>query len=229
MELYGKQHRSIPQKTIIHVLELALLWLSFWILFQSGSEHAARSFGLAVSPDNGLRRQIIFAFNLVIFFRMSYTLFGLLKRYIPWEECFSIPMAFALYYVGFSILVLPARAPVGALDYFAMVLFLTGCILNTGGEMLRKIWKEQPENKGRIYTGGFFQYARHINYFGDLLWVSGYAIITRNNYSVLIVIFLFSFFAFYNAPKLDQYLEKKYGDAYRQYAAKTKMLIPFIY
>lgn len=36
MELYGQQSKSILQKSIIQLVEILLLWLSFWILFQNG-------------------------------------------------------------------------------------------------------------------------------------------------------------------------------------------------
>jgi protein-S-isoprenylcysteine O-methyltransferase Ste14 len=101
--------------------------------------------------------------------------------------------------------------------------------LNSGGEILRDKWKKKPENKGKIYTGGFFKYSRHINYFGDLVWVSAYAILTRNLGPVIIPVLLFIFFAFINAPKLDRYLKQKYGKSYDDYASKTKILIPYIY
>ncbi len=108
-------------------------------------------------------------------------------------------------------------------------IFPTLSVLNTGGEILRNQWKKNPDNKGKMYTGGFFKYSRHINYFGDLLWVTAYADITRNWYAVSIPVLLFCFFAFYNAPKLDKHLRDKYGKDYDDYASKTKMLIPFIY
>ena len=84
-------------------------------------------------------------------------------------------------------------------------------------------------NKDKIYTEGFFKYSRHINYFGDILWVAAYALVTKNWYAATIPIILFCFFALYNAPKLDKYLKDKYGKSYEEYAKKTKMLIPYIY
>ncbi|HKJ67827.1 MAG TPA: DUF1295 domain-containing protein [bacterium] len=126
------------------------------------------------------RRIVIFAFNIIIFLRMAYMMFFLLKRKIAWEESISLPIAFAIYFIGFSLFALPAAEPPGGPDWFAIALFVTGCVLNTGGEILRDRWKKQPENQGKIYTGGFFKYARHINYFGDILWVTAYALMTRN-------------------------------------------------
>ncbi len=115
------------------------------------------------------------------------------------------------------------------IDYLGILVFIHGCVFNTSGEIQRNIWKRKPENTAKIYTQGFFKYSMHINYFGDLLWVTGYAIITQNWYSILIPAFLFGFFAFYNIPMLDKYLHDKYDGNFEEYAKKTKRLIPFVY
>ncbi|MEO5642163.1 MAG: DUF1295 domain-containing protein [Bacteroidia bacterium] len=229
MELYGTQSKSIPQKAVIHLTEILLLWLSYWILFQNGGNWFGRLLHFQNQNGGFGRRAIVFIFNIIIFFRLGYMMLFLLKRKIPWEESISVPFAFAVYYIGYSLFVLPVSKVIDGLDYFAILLFLTGCVLNTGGEVLRNKWKKNPDNKGKIYTQGFFKYARHINYFGDILWVTAYAIITRNWYAATIPVFIFCFFAFYNAPKLDNYLKDKYGMEYEDYANKTKMLIPFIF
>lgn len=229
MDLYGQKSKSIPQKIVIHLIEILILWLSYWILFQSGGVWAEKYLHIPNATENMDRRIIIFTFNIIIFFRLAFMMIVLLKRKIPWEESVSIPFAFALYFVGFPLFVLPTSVPIAGLDYFAIGLFIIGCVLNSGGEILRNEWKKQPNNKGKIYTKGFFRYSRHINYFGDILWVSAYALITKNWYSITIPILLFGLFAFYNAPKLDKYLKDKYGKGYEEYAKRTKMLIPFIY
>jgi len=229
MDLYGKTSKSIPQKIILHVIELLLIWLSYWILFQKGGTWFESHLHIHNAGGNESRRMILILFNVIIFLRISYTMIFILKRKIPWEESISVPLAFALYFIGFPLFVLPKSIPIDALDYLAIAIFVIGCVLNTGGEIMRDRWKRRPGNKGKIYTGGFFRYSRHINYFGDILWVIAYAMITRNWYSVTIPIFLFCFFAFYNAPKLDSYLQCKYGEEYEAYAKKVKMLIPFIY
>lgn len=151
----------------------------------------------------------------------KYTKTFLLRRRISWEETFSIPLAFALYFVGFALLVLPEDTAMDILDYAGILIFLAGSFLNTTSEIQRERFKENPSNKGKLYTGGLFRYSMHINYFGDLLWVTGYAILTRNWYSAIIVLLLFCFFVFYNIPKLDSYLASKYREAFKEYTAKT--------
>lgn len=229
MDLYGQKSKSIPQKIIIHILEIGFLYLSYTILFGAGGNFVQHKLGITNASGGMGRRTIIFVFNIIIFFRLAFMMFFLLKRKIPWEESISVPFAFALYYIGFSLFVLPSGESIGLPDYLGMLLFLVGCILNTGSEVLRNQWKKNPVNKGKIYTKGFFKYSMHINYFGDFLWVSAYSILTRNWYSISIPVFLFCFFVFFNIPKLDQYLEKKYGEDYKKYANETKHFIPFIY
>lgn len=204
MDLYGQKSRSIPQKITIHLIEILILIGSWWILFKRGGPWVETHLHIPNATENIDRRIIIFIFNIIIFLRLAYMMIVLLKRKIPWEESVSVPFAFAVYFIGFPLFVLPVSAPIDGLDYFAIGLFITGCVLNTGGEILRMQWKKKPKNKGKIYTGGFFKYSRHVNYFGDILWVSAYALLTKNWYSITIPVFLFCFFAFYNAPKLDK-------------------------
>jgi steroid 5-alpha reductase family enzyme len=229
MELYGKHSNSLVQKLLIHFLEIILLYISFWLLFQDGGTWVKENLHITNTTSNYNRRIVLFSFNIITFFRFSYMMFVLLKRTIPWEESLSVPFAFALYFVGFSLFLLPVSHVLDTFDFIAILLFIFGSVLNTRSEILRNNWKKQPENKGEIYTGGLFKYSRHINYFGDLLWVSAYAILTRNIYAVCIPILLFCLFAFYNAPKLDNHLKNKYGKTYEEYAKRVKMLIPFIY
>lgn len=229
MDLYGQKSKSIPQKIVIHLLEIIFLWISYRILFQDGGPWVEQHLHIHNATQDTGRRWVIFAFNIIIFARLAYMMFFILKRKIPWEESISVPVAFAVYYIGFSLFVLPVSRTIDVLDYLAILLFVIGCVLNTGGEILREQWKKKPENKGKIYTEGFFKYSRHINYFGDILWIAAYALVTRNWYSVTVPVFLFGFFAFYNAPKLDKYLNEKYGESYVGYARKTRMLVPFIY
>ena len=225
MDMYGQKDKSIPQKTVMKLFEFIILAVSFRILFGSGYTEIT---GYRGEPGLFSRHALLFVFNCIVFIRMTFTMFYLIKRKIPWEEAFSIPFAFALYYIGFAMLGYTCRTELSFLDDIAIALFLSGSYLNTGSELARDKWKKDPANKGKLYTIGLFRYSMHINYFGDLLWVIAYAIVTRNIYSVFIPVFLFSFFAFYNIPKLDKYLAGMYGKQFEEYSMRTKKFIPFI-
>ena len=141
----------------------------------------------------------------------------------------TVPFAFAVYYLGFAILVLPNRSALGPPDYLGVTVFVIGCVLNTGGEWQRHRFKQHPANKGKLFTGGFFRWSMHINYFGDILWVTGYALVTGNPWSAVIVLMIFGFFAFYNIPMLDRHLEEHYGEQFTDYAQRTKKLVPWVW
>lgn len=224
MEMYGEKGRSLTQKAIIVAAEVGLIALSYLVLFASAFA-GWRAFGQDPSVPRNLT---LFVFNLVVFARFLLTLFAFLERHIPWEEAFSVPMAFALYLVGFPLMAQPAAVPFGWLEIVGIALFVTGSSVNTFSELSRKRWKARAENRGKLYTGGLFSLSMHPNYFGDLLWVSGYACVTHNPYAPLIPTLLFFFFYFYNVPKLDAYLREHYGEPFRAYERRTKRLIPFL-
>lgn len=229
MELYGNESRSLPQKIIIVVLEIFFLFVACRILFNSWGVIIYEWLSLPVPEGNYNRNIVNFAFSCIIFLRFSFMMFFLLKRKIPAEEAISIPFAFSLYYIGFALFTIDSNIFLQGVDYAGIVLFAIGCFINTFSELQRHQWKKRPENKGKLYTEGLFRYAMHINYLGDVMWVIGYAIISRNIWAWTIPAFLFGFFVFYNIPKLDEHLKRKYGHQFDEYISKTKRFIPFIY
>ena len=136
MDLYNKKDKSVPQKVIILFLELLILGVSYWILFSGGY--------LKIFPSSGpihgneIRHLILFVFNIIVFLRMCITILYLIKRHIPWEETFSIPFAFAIYYIGFSLLGYKSQLSIDFIDIIAFALFLIGSYLNTGAEISRE-------------------------------------------------------------------------------------------
>ncbi|MEO9168871.1 MAG: DUF1295 domain-containing protein [Aestuariivirga sp.] len=229
MDIYSQKGPALAQKLTLTFMELLLIAFSAWIMFGAGENFIAHIFGFQPAAALPMRRWIIFAFNVIVLLRMAFMMFVLMKRTIPWSEALSVPFAFAIYYVGYALLVLPSRAELGALDYFAIALFVFGSYLNTGGELGRYFFKRDPANKGKLYTTGLFSYAMHINFFGDILWVSAYALITQNWWSVPIPIAIAAMFAFANVPMLDKHLAQHYGAQFSAYAARTKKLVPFIW
>ncbi len=69
----------------------------------------------------------------------------------------------------------------------------------------------------------------HINYFGDIVLFTGFAMVTHNLSMLVIPMIMAVNFVFNIIPTLDRYLERKYGNEFRDYARKTKKLIPLAY
>ena len=110
-------------------------------------------------------------------------------------------------------------------------LYVIGILTELVSEVQRKRFKTDPKNRGKAYTGGLFQWARHVNYGGYTLWRAGYAI-AGGGYAlgVLVGAFFLADFAQRGVPALDAYCEKRYGEDWQQFKAQTRWrLIPFVY
>lgn len=229
MDLYGKYASSWPQKSVLVALELVFLALAAWLLFGAGGPLVAGLFGWPVAEATPARYWVIFFFSLIVLIRMGFMMAVFMKRAMPWSEAFTVPFAFALYYVGFAVLVLPATGPFDWIDALGIALYVLGSVFNTGGELQRHAFKKDPANTGKLFTGGFFALSMHINFFGDILWVAGYALVSHNWWSSLIVVFIVTFFTFYNVPMLDRHLADNYGADFEAYRKRTKRLVPFVW
>jgi protein-S-isoprenylcysteine O-methyltransferase Ste14 len=54
-------------------------------------------------------------------------------------------------------------------------LFVAGMGIEIYSEYERKVFKDDPKNKGKLYTGGLWSTTRHANYFGYTLWRAGFS------------------------------------------------------
>ena len=197
---------------------LVLLALAGWIYLGHG-----------VTPGDPARRLVLFLFGAVLWVRLLLTAFVFLKRRIDWSESGGVILAMALYQVGFALLGAGDRQPLSASDAGAIALFVLGGWLNTGAEWQRWRFKADPAHRGKLFTQGLFRLARHINYFGDTLWVTGWALLTRNGWSLLIPVLLVGLFVFSQIPMLARYLQERYGSQYTEWARTTRRFIPFVY
>ena len=188
------------------------------------------SFLKPFTVSGNFTRQIIITFFCWFYvLRLFFTVFVFLKRKWEWSEVLIVStlMSIALFaltrYGGNS------DQPIGLLDYFSIFLYLFGSWLNSWSEYKRYVWKKEKSNKGRPYTVGLFKYSMHINYFGDVLLFAGFALMTWR-FSLLIIPLVMTLnFVLNIIPRLDKYLVQKYGDEFKEYAANTKKLIPWIY
>jgi steroid 5-alpha reductase family enzyme len=176
-----------------------------------------------------VRRILIAACLIIYFLRLQMTVWIFQKRLWTWLETImiSILMTFALFV--FAKIGGNNKQAVGIIEIIGVLLYLSGSCINTFSEYARHVWKLKAENKGRLYTGGLFRFATHINYCGDIVLFTGFAMITHRFGVYIIPLAMTVNFIFNIIPSLDRYLEKKYGDEFRDYSKKTKKLIPLIY
>ncbi|KAJ3808612.1 hypothetical protein EV368DRAFT_84845 [Lentinula lateritia] len=109
-------------------------------------------------------------------------------------------------------------------------LYAIGMLLEWGSELQRLKFKKDPRNKGRVYTGGLFALARHINYGGYVLWRAGFAMAAAGwAWGAFIGGLHTYYFVKAGIPELDDYCSKKYTGQWARYKkAAPYKLIPFV-
>jgi protein-S-isoprenylcysteine O-methyltransferase Ste14 len=224
--MYGEKEKSFLPRAFLIANHLVAILIVYWLLFGGG---IGNKFGFAWASGDQLRRILLYACSVVYFVRIILTTFILLNRKMDWSEVWTVVVWLYFIHITFALLGGMQTSSVGLIEIIGIVLYLVGSYLNTGSEIARKVWKQNPANKGKLYTEGLFRYSMHINYFGDLVLFTGFALVTHNLFSFIIPALMFIFFATINIPLLDKYLAKKYGKEFVEYSRKTKKFVPFIY
>ena len=223
---------SRSQKAVFWGLHSVILLLSTWLVF-GGLQSLASWFGQTVQWTDPVRARILLFCTLIYFVRHGITLFYLLARRVEWGEVFGLAVFFALFEIGLLVVgggvFRDSPIALSWLDIFALMLYLTGSILNSASEIQRKLWKDDPSNKGHCYTAGLFKFSMHINYFGDVVLFTGWSLLTASFWTLGLPILMLLMFMFMHIPPLDEYLAERYGDEFKVYAARTKRLIPLVW
>ena len=227
--MHGIKETSNTLRILWFVSHSIFLYIAYLICFDDKLLWLNSILDVDFPDGNFYRRCCLWAFGVMMYIRMNLTTFHLLKRKINIDEFFGVIIAYATYQIGFVLLGGWNTTGFGMLDYLGILLFIIGSYLNTYSEFQRRRFKKDPNNTGKLYTLGLFQFARHINYFGDMCWVIGWAIVTHNIWSIFIPILLTLGFIFLFIPELSRYLETNYADEYLDWKKETKKLIPFIY
>ena len=227
--LHGNYHRSMARRTLWQVFHFLLVWLVYWLLFGGGLRRTSSWVGQSWTPGDLTRRILVFLTSLILFLRWGLTNFYLLKRNMPWTEILVVCLELSLIHGAYALLGGQVAQPVGTIEFIGVGLFVMGSYLNTGSELQRAQWKRDPKNTGRIFDQGLFQYSMHINYFGDVVWSTGMALISGSLWMFLVPCYMCCGFLFLHIPRLDKHLQESYGQQYEEYAARTNRFIPFLY
>ena len=229
LKIYGDKRGSTAQRTVLQIFSWGSVCGAFWFYFLGGSGVIASASGTTFSEASLLRRGLLLGCAVIYAARLVITQTVFLKRRFGWSECMTVSIWVAIIHGVMVYLGGTNPAPIGPVALVGAVLFLIGSYLNTGSEWMRMVWKRRPENKGRLYTEGLFKYSMHINYFGDFVLFTGFAMIAGRLYAFVIPLLMASFFIFFNIPVLDRYLASHYKDEFPAYASKTAKFFPFIY
>ena len=224
-----KISKSPVQKITFASIHLLAILTSLFILFFDKQNFISSIFGQPKIESSVISRIIIFFCGFLYFVRHVFALFVLIKRKVEWNEVFIVAPMIILYQVLFAILTIYNKALFSSFDWIWIGLFVFGSYLSTWSELRRMIWKKDKSNKGKIYSQGLFKYSMHIDYLGDTILFTGFALLTGCIWALSVPVFITLGFVFFHIPDLDKYLEERYKEQFVEYKSKTKKFIPWIY
>lgn len=227
--MHGEYDQTIAPRILLAASLAAALGMTGWLLLGGGLDGLRANWGTDWTLASAARRWLIFGAAAVYFLRVLVTSFYLLKRKMGWGEAALISVWVAVIDLLFAMLGGFNPSAAGFVTWLGIVLYAVGSYLNTGSELQRKRWKEHPENRGNLFTGGLFRYAMHINYFGDEVLFTGFALITGRLWALLVPLLMLAGFVFFNIPELDRHLQAHYGAEFEAYAHRTRRFVPFVY
>ncbi|MBC8323848.1 MAG: DUF1295 domain-containing protein [Candidatus Marinimicrobia bacterium] len=227
--MHGEYGKSFPQKTFLTVNHLIAILIVGWLLFFGGIQIVFGWFNAETTNGNYGRNLLLILSATIYFIRLMATSFYLTKRRMDWDEVISVAVWIYILHVSFALMGGSRLGALGFVEWLGVALYMVGSWLNTGSELARHRWKQNPENVGKFYHKGLFGLSRHINYFGDTVLFTGYALITGNPWALILPVIMTALFIFMHIPMKEKYLSERYGTDFQTYASKTKKLFPFIY
>lgn len=177
---------------------------------------------------NLLQTHVLAIAGFVYILRVYLLALYLLRRDISFEEIVVVMLAF--FPLVLSSFALNRTESTTAIQLvFGVAAYAIGSFLNTYSELQRKRWKMQPGHKGCCYTQGLFSASRNINYFGDVVLFSGWAMLTGVWWNAWVPIFMFLSFWFYHIPEKEKYLANRYAKEWPSYKKQTPWaLVPYV-
>lgn len=226
--MYGTYDSSTAAKTLVTTLHTAAVAGAAWFLL-AGYDTVAGWFGADVDHATATRVALLITLSAVYFGRFLVTSFVTLKRTMPMAEAVTVGVWVIVIHATMAVTGGTNPADVGFVTWLGVALYVLGSYLNTGSELQRLVFKRDPANRGKLYTGGLFRFTMHPNYLGDVVLFSGFALVTGVVWAFAIPLIMAAMFVFINIPALDKYLAGHYGDDFQRYAAKTAKLVPYLY
>ncbi len=116
----------------------------------------------------------------------------------------SLPILFVSVYGG------PELGPVG---YVAVLIWLFGFTLELARDFALDTFRSDPDNHGKLLTGGLFRYVRHPHYSGEILMWTGLAVLALpvspiSFLAFLSPVYLLLYFLWFQIPEAEARLAK---------------------
>jgi len=224
-------------KTIITSGMFLSISLSAILLFTDAGSSAIES------GNYQLSNRILFFIALFIFqFRFFYLINFIKKNKVTHQRVSNLKRPFVTDAISgiFLFFVLPLVLTHlnikfnQSLDYWYLlffIIYIIGTNITIISEYQRRKWKLKNNAEPKLYTKGFFKYARYINYFGEILSQPALWYLATGIWWISLIALVYQLYDFLvmHIPKQEKYLLKNYKENFIKTSIHRKKLIPFIY
>lgn len=156
-----------------------------------------------------------------------------LRFFIAW----NIQALWALLTAACALVIITSsnQKPIEWFGYFGLIIWALGFVIEILADSQKRLFKLNPENKGRFINVGLWSWCRHPNYFGEItLWLGMaiFALPVLNGWQYLTLIspiFVFLLLTRVSGiPLLSKKGLEKWGEEpeYQSYLKNTSLLIP---
>lgn len=239
--------------TILWVVSLILRNASIIDVFWGLGFVISDWFFFAFTPEGFFQRKILVS-TLVTIWGLRLSLHILLRnwgkpedfRYHKWREeegsswwwksllRVFLLQGFLIWIISIPLLVgqiSPSPSQFTWVDGLGLAVWMVGFFFEAAGDWQLKRFKSNPENKGKVLSGGVWRYTRHPNYFGDAAQWWGYYLIAAATFSgwwtiYSPIIMTFFLIKISGVAMLEKSLVNS-RDGYHEYINTTSSFLPW--
>ena len=113
-------------------------------------------------------------------------------------------------------------------DGLALILYAAGTVLHVGADWQKRRFRQDPANRGRLLEHGLWGLSRHPNYLGDIMVYLSFAALSASPFGLLAPLAAILQYAFDAIPKNEAMNARRYGEAWRDYARRVRMIVPYV-
>ena len=213
---------------------ISFITITFWLLYQHNSVSDLQMFVSLLVVAWGVR--------LISYLVKRIHVIKRDKRFDGMRESFVRFLGFwtlqTVSVVAISIPVItllsePMMEPLYPLSIVGMGIAILGLIIETIADKQKFKFKTKPSNKGKWIQTGLWKYARHPNYFGEIVFWWGIClavfVVIPKYYLLISPLFIMWLLLFVSGiPLLEKKQQKKYGKnkAFKKYKESTRLLVP---
>ncbi|CAF3669797.1 unnamed protein product [Rotaria sp. Silwood1] len=207
-------------------------YLQYLLLFQGYGHQILSTCGIVTVPA-GPKGTVLVAMAAGCALKQIISMTYILEVRVPYSSVILICIYNTVVnsLASLSSLIYSPSSELGISQYAGISLFIVGTFTELISELQRKQFKDKPANQGKLYTGGLFSLARHINYGSYTLWRTG-LVLTSGNYWLAALLFICHMWDFTKraAPQLGDYCSKRYGEDWKKYEHDVpNILFPYVW